>query len=78
MNAKTSSEIDGETHSIEHLTETIIDDRYHQKSWFGKFIQAITSGRLHQRHSLRAASGTHVLEKAGSQWQCLLAWLRSG
>jgi hypothetical protein len=41
MNAKTSSEIDGETHSIEHLTETIIDDRYHQKSWFGKFIQAI-------------------------------------
>jgi hypothetical protein len=41
MNAKTSSEIDEKTHSIKHLTETIIDDRYHQKSWFGKFIQAI-------------------------------------
>ncbi|AFY93261.1 phage integrase Arm DNA-binding domain-containing protein [Chamaesiphon minutus] len=39
MNAKTSSEIDGETHSIEQPTA----DRTQHKSWFGKLRQAIVT-----------------------------------
>jgi hypothetical protein len=49
MNSKTSSQIDLETHSIEQPT----DDRSQHKSWFGKLLQAITSGRLRQRQAFK-------------------------
>jgi hypothetical protein len=43
MNSKNDNTIDCKTHLIEHPTEGIIDDRYHQKSWFGKLLQAIVT-----------------------------------
>ena len=41
MNSQTGSKIDPEDRLIERPTESIIDDRSHHKSWFGKLRQAI-------------------------------------
>jgi hypothetical protein len=43
MNSQTGSKIDPEDRLIEQPTESIIDDRYHQKPWFGKLRQAIVT-----------------------------------